>query len=370
MSDILIDLTKSQTMILDTLTRALRDGDDFDRRRRRLRADPPDRMALWAMMADLGALGLALPEGRGGFGGTPRDMALLPAAIGAALPVEPLVAVGVTAARLLAATDAEDLLAALAEGRSVPVPALLEGNDLLAPPRLKARMDGGVWALTGTKPAVRHADVATHLLVSARAEDVTTVLALCETAAPGLTRETFRLIDAAGAADLAFDGTPCRILLQGAEAEAIIAEATDWTMAALAVEVAAICTALNAATFAYMADRKQFGQPLARFQALQFKAADMHIAATEAAAAADAALAALDLAPADRRLRVLSASLATDRTGRICAHHAVQLHGGMGVSDELAASHHARRLAAIRAQIGTTDARAAALETLAGRSAA
>lgn len=362
---ILIGLTDSQRMIHDTLARALREGDDFDRRRRRLRADPPERLALWAMLAELGALGLCLSDEQGGFGGTPRDMALLPSATGGALPVEPLLAAGVTAARLLAAVGDADLLAGLVAGSIVPVPALMERNDLDAAPQLRA--EGG--RLTGVKPAVRHADVATHFLISAVA-GAEPVLAICPADAPGLSRQPFRLIDAAGAADLTLENVPCRILLQGPAASAAIADAIDWTLAALAVEAAAICAALNAGTFAYMAERKQFGQPLARFQALQFKAADMHIAATEAAAAADAALTALASPPVERRRRVLSASLAADRTGRICAHHAVQIHGGMGVSDELAISHHARRLAAIRAQIGTTDARAAALETLAGRSAA
>lgn len=70
MPEFLIDLAEPQKMVLDTLARALRDGDDFDRRRRRLRADPPERMALWGMLADLGALGLCLTEAQGGFGGT------------------------------------------------------------------------------------------------------------------------------------------------------------------------------------------------------------------------------------------------------------------------------------------------------------
>lgn len=314
MSHLLIDLTEAQQLVHETLDRALREGDDFDRRRRRLRADPPQRMALWATLADLGALGLSLSEDQGGFGGTPRDMALLPAATGAALPVEPLLAAGVTAARLLAAAGDADLLAGLVDGSIVPVPALLESNDLDAPPRTDARLESGEWRLTGRKPAVRHADVATHFLVSARSEDDQLVLAICPAGAAGIASQPYRLMDAAGAADLSLDGAPCRVLLQGPAATAAIAEAIDWTLAALAVETAAICAALNSGTFAYMAERKQFGQPLGRFQALQFKAADMHIAATEAAAAADMALTALEAAPTERRRRVLSASLAADRT--------------------------------------------------------
>lgn len=366
----LLDLNENQRLILDTLDRATREANDFDQRRRRLRAAPPARMALWEPLAELGALGLCLTEDQGGFGGTPRDMALLPAAIGGALVVEPFQTVGITAARLLAAAGDAELLGDLVAGNAVPVPALFESADVFAAPTTEARGSGDGLRLTGRKPAVRHGDVATAFLVSASGDDGTTVLALMAADAPGLTRTPFRLIDDAGAADLEFSGTPARAVLRGPAAEAALAEALDWTLAALTVEVAAICTAINPATFGYLKERKQFGQPLARFQGLQFKAADMHIARTEAEAAAELAIRALELPAGQRRKKLLSASLAADRTGKVCAHHAVQLHGGMGVSDELVISHYARRLAAIRAQIGTTDLRAAALEALSDRSAA
>lgn len=361
----LIDLSEEQRLIHETLERAAREAGDFQVRRQRLTGKNADRMALWNEMAELGALGLCVGEELGGFGGTPRDMALLPSAVAAVLPVEPFLAVSVTAARILAATGESDQLAALIAGTNVVIPALFEHADVFAPPRLAALRDGTNWALSGRKPMVRHGDVAQSFLISARTQNDEIVIALCEADAPGLERNAFRLIDSAGAADLTFTDTPVRVILTGAAADAAITDALEWTIVALCVEATAICEAANRDTFAYLKERRQFGQPLARFQALQFTAADMQIAATETSAATDAALEALSGPPhPDRTARILSASLAADRAGRICAHAAVQLHGGMGVSDELIISHFARRLAAIRAQIGTTEARAAQLEHL------
>lgn len=364
----LVSLNDEQRLILETLEKAAQSVNKFEDRRRRLRADPPDRMALWQPMAELGALGLCYDEALGGFGGSPRDMALLPAAIGANLPVEPLVTCGVTTARLLAPSGAAAgaLIEDSISGQRIVVPALFEDFYTFGSPATVAKKDGDDWRLTGTKPAVRHADVATDFLVSAKTEDGNAILLLCSASAEGLERKTFRLVDEAGGADLEFrDVAATALMLEPLDVDVAITDAIDWTLAALCVETAAICETSNRQTFAYLGERKQFGQPLANFQALQFKAADMHVAATEAAAAAESALSALERPVSSARsAAILSASLACDRASRTCGHGAVQLHGGMGVSDELNISHFARRLAAIRAQIGTTDVRATRLETL------
>ncbi|MGR3425150.1 MAG: acyl-CoA dehydrogenase family protein [Sagittula sp.] len=364
---LVLDLSDEQRMILETLERAAVGANAFDARLRRLRAETPDRMALWAEISALGALGLCLPEEMGGIGGTPRDMALLPAALGAALAVEPFLAAGVTAACLLRDTDAVTEAEALVAGK-VLIPALSEGADPFAPPATRAHKGDG-WMLSGAKPALRHGDVAEAFLVTARMPDGAVGLFLCAAGAPGLERSALRLVDDAGAADVTFSDTPA--LLLSADAQAIVDKALDWTVAALCVETAAICAAVAPLTFAYMAERKQFGAPLSRFQALQFKAADMQVAATEAAAAADAALIALSMDDAiARRSGVLRASLTADRCGRACTHAAVQMHGGMGVSDELVISHYARRAAAIRSQIGTEQARATWLDEMTAATAA
>ena len=283
-------------------------------------ANIPGRLAAWPALLEAGAPAMAFGDAHGGCGGGPADLAAMQAALARFLPVAP---------------------------------------------RLTATATPTGWRLTGRKPAVRHGDVATHILVTGRDAMAGTVILLCPVTTPGIGQTALRLIDGAGAADLVFADTSlpaAAVLLQGAAADAAIRDALDWTLAGLAVEAAALARAATDATFAYLAIRKQFGRPLATFQALQHRGADMEIAATEAAAMAAAAIAALDLPPgSDREQTILAASLATDTAARHCVHEAVQLHGGMGVSDELVVSHYLRRVAAIRGQAGSHDARAARL---------
>jgi alkylation response protein AidB-like acyl-CoA dehydrogenase len=236
---------------------------------------------------------------------------------------------------------------------------------------LAARRTATGYLLDGVKPAVRGADAARDLLVSARLEDNSTAVFLIDPEQRGVRREPLRLIDAGGAADLSFENLALSAgaLLSFADgADAAIAIALEWTLAALCAETAALVGAANAATFAYLNVRQQFGQALAKFHALQHRAADMFIAQTEAEALASDALRALAEAPSDARSRrILLASLGCDAAGRLVGHEAIQLHGGMGVSDELIISHYGRRLAAIRNQVASADARQAQILALRGR---
>lgn len=365
----ILDQVEEQRLLADSLRRTLKAKHDFETRRSRLSRKQPDRLRLWSTLAELGALGLAFPEESGGLGGKPSDIAVMQEALAGSLLVEPLIAATVTAGRILLAAAGETargLVEATIAGERIPILAHTEGFDPFAPPKLRATRRGAGYVLSGSKPAARHADVATDLLVSARLEDGSTAIFLVEPDQPGLSRENLRLIDAAGAADLAFDGVE---VAEGAKLEVdalpAIHDAWEWTLAALCAETAALIAQANQATFAYLAVREQFGQKLGKFQALQHRAADMFISQTEAEALATQAIDALVLPPSPERSRnILLASLGCDAAGRLVGHEAIQLHGGMGVSDELIISHHARRLTAIRNQVATADARQARILAL------
>lgn len=360
-----LPLTDEQIMLHEMLSRFVAERCNIEARAANLHANPPRRMAFWAELCELGVPSILLSPDAGGFGGAPEDIAVVQDALAPGLLVEPLLLSVALCGRILHAAGRS--LDAVAAGDAVYAFAHQEGFDPLTPPMVKAEQDGDCYVLSGLKPAVRHADVAGRLIVSARAGD-TTLLFDVPADVPGLTLSVSRQVDAAGSADLHFDAV--RVPLDAClacDADAVIEDAVLQGLAAIAVEAASLARATNHDTFEYMGLREQFGVKLAEFQALQHKAADMAIAAEEMAAQAQRAVVALGRPASPERTRsILIASLACDAAGRTVGHHAVQLFGGMGVSDETPVSHYARRFAAMRAQFGTTDARAARLAQLEG----
>jgi alkylation response protein AidB-like acyl-CoA dehydrogenase len=327
----------------------LAEENEFEVRRRRLAGDAADRLALWPVLAEQGILGAAFAEEAGGFGGTMRDLAVIMEVAGQRLVVEPVLAAAVCGRMLLAAGELERL-AALIAGEQVYAFAHMEGFDPFAVPGTLAVAAGGGYRLNGVKLAVRHADLAGHFMVTAALDGAPACFLVAADAA-GVQRETFRLIDASSAATLEFADTPAALLA----GEAAVRDALLWFLNGLAAEAVGIIDALNAATFAYLGTRKQFGLTLASFQALQHRAADMFAAAEEARILTARAIAAVDEGGPGRFALASAVKALVDDAGRKVGHEAVQLHGGMGVSDELNVSHYMRRLAAIRAELGSAD---------------
>lgn len=335
--------TDTQTMLADMADRLLREHNEFEARRRRLSGEAPDRLALWPLLAEQGLLGAAFPEDAGGFGGRMRDLAALIEQVGRHLVVEPVVANAIAGLLLHAAgEDVADIIS----GNRIVVLAHDEGLDPFAARRTLATGRDGEWRISGTKPAMRHADLADVFLVTATTDGKLGCFVVSAKAA-GLTLEPTRLLDSSSGATLHLENALGRRLVLPAETfKASLAKMA----VALAVESVAICETLCEKTFAYLATRKQFGMTLSSFQALQHRAADM-LAATEAARVlTDRAVSAVDDGE-DGALASAAKALADD-AGRLIGHDAVQLHGGMGVSDELDVSHYMRRLATIRATLG------------------
>jgi alkylation response protein AidB-like acyl-CoA dehydrogenase len=352
--------TDEQRQLAESLRRLLTDENSFDMRRGRLRAAPPNRLALWPKLAEIGIIGAAFNEAHNGFAGDARTLAVILSELGVSLSVEPYLGAAVIAGRVLQRCPdpfASGLIDGLIAGSAICVLAHdAGGNPFARPGVLAERCNGGHWQLSGRLSCVRHADVAGSFLVVADAEGDTCIYHV-PLNTEGLSVALYRLIDSAGAGDLHLHHCvlPAEARLQfDAADKAVLHDALEWGVLGLAAETAGIVGALNDATFSYLKTRKQFGAPLSSFQALQHRAADMHIAAEEVYAMVDAAIDYLDAPATATRSRVLSATkVVADLAGHLVGHEAVQMHGAMGVSDELNVSHYARRLAAIRAELGS-----------------
>ena len=335
-------------------------GPSGEERRRVTAADPGFDEKTWARLAEMGVLGLPFAEDDGGMGAGPVEVGIVAEEIGRVLAPEPFVEVVVLAGGLVAAlgTDAQraEVLGAVAEGTCVAALAHTEPGSRWSPSAsgVTAAEQDGAWRLTGVKEPVLQGTRADLLVVTAVVDGGTGVF-LARPDAEGLRRTGYATHDGGRAARVAFDGTPADLLGDAvgdrtAQVERVLAAGRI----AYAMEaVGAMDTALRT-TSEYLKTRKQFGVPLARFQALTFRAADMYVSLELARSTALWATMVLDaggdaVAAADR------ARLQTSRAGRHIGKEAIQLHGGIGVTAEYSVGHYTSRLTAIDHVLGDGD---------------
>jgi len=349
--DPIFPLDDTQALLQSSLQRWLHDNAPFERRAALL-ATPAAFQPLWAGLAQqLGLLGAALPEAVGGQGGSLADHLVVLQALGQALLPEPYSACLVTGAGLLQGLPGASparLLAGVADGAVRPVLAALEpgGRHDLAQVASRLHADG---SLSGRKALVRAAPQATHWLVSARDGAGTLRLAQVRPDAAGITRRDLPLADGSWASEIAFDRTPAEALLgePGTDLLPLLQQVADAALLATGAEAVGVMQRLLHDTLGYVRQRKQFGVAIASFQATQHRLADMHTALLQARALVAATLAAMDEPAAERGRAVAACQVAVARAARTVGQGAVQLHGGMGVTEELAVGHAFKRLTLI-----------------------
>ncbi|GAB7071161.1 acyl-CoA dehydrogenase family protein [Mycobacterium hodleri] len=358
-------LSDEQEMLRSGLDRFLATRYDLDRSRAAAKSGEGWQPDVWRAFADeLGILGAALPERVGGTGGGPVEVMVVAEALGRALVVEPYVDTAVVAAGLLlraggrAATEVVERIAA---GTAIVALAAAEeqSGDRWLDLATTAHSDHHGWVLSGEKMMVLGAPIATHLLVTARTESgVSLFLADVTAIEQGLEMHGFRTVDDRRAADLVL--TDVRLpqdALLGDEGQAwpSLAQARDEGAAAVCAEAVGAMRRVVADTVAYAKQRHQFGQPIGSFQVLQHRMVDMHMELEQSAAAVYLATLNLDAEPATRARAVSAAKATIGRAARFVGQNAVQLHGGMGMTEELAIGHYFKRLTALQYEYGTTD---------------
>ena len=356
----ILERDDTQALMQDSLVRWLADNAPFERRAALL-ASPESIRPLWRGLAqELGLLGAALPESLGGQGGGLADHLLIAQALGHALLPEPYLASAVTGAGLLQQLGGErsrQLLAGVADGAVRPVLAALEPAARHDLTQVDCRIGGpaGAATLSGRKAVVRAAPYATHWLVSARDAAGALRIALVSPDAAGVTRRDLRLADGSWGAELGFDATPVDALLGEGDALPLLEHAVDTTQLVTGAEAVGVMQRLLRETLDYVRQRKQFGVPLSSFQVLQHRLADMHMALQLASALVGATRTQIDAPAPQRRRAVASAQVAVARAAKVVGQGAVQLHGGMGMTDELSVGHGFKRLTLIEHLMGGID---------------
>jgi alkylation response protein AidB-like acyl-CoA dehydrogenase len=306
----------------------------------------------WRDYASFGWLALRLPEDDGGIGADASAIGALMEVVGARLLMEPVLASAVLGTGLVLAT-------AGAAQRAALLPSLADGTLTLAfacedPPGPGCELRGE--RLHGAKVNVLHGDVAGRLIVSAHDADAAGAAALClvDPADAGVERRPYRLVDGRGAACLRFEAARVERLAAGDASDAI-ARAHDEAAVALCAEALGVVRSLVSATCDYLKVRKQFGRTLGSNQALQHRMVELFLLQEEVQALTHAAQRSLDNAPAQRTRAISGARAYIATAARRVANEAVQMHGGLGITEELDISHYFRRVMVINALFGSRD---------------
>ncbi|MGE0582656.1 MAG: acyl-CoA dehydrogenase family protein [Steroidobacteraceae bacterium] len=357
-------LTEEQQQVRDSLRRLLAADYPFERRRGIAASARGWSEETWRDLAGLGVLALTLPEAHGGLGGGAMDTFVVMEEGGRALLLEPWLATVVMGAGLIAragsAAQCAVLLPAVGAGDCQLALAHYEpgARHALDAVACKARRDGTGWVIDGAKTFVLNGACADPLIVSARTGRGLSLF-LVDRGARGLTLRGYPMYDARHAADLQLAGVRVDAgALLGEEGAAAphVAATIDAAIAASCADAVGAMDALLGMTGQYLKTRKQFGVPIGSFQVLQHRMADMLLEAEAARSMALLAAQGVERAvPAERSRIVSAAKLRVGEAARFVGQQAVQLHGGIGVTDELAVSHYFKRLTMIELAFGDTD---------------
>jgi len=361
------ELTGEQRLLRDSVERLVADHYGFDKRRTYLAQRDGWSRTLWAQYAELGLLGLPFAEDYGGFGGGPIEVMLVMEAFGRVLALEPYLATVVLggAALRLAGNEAQ---------KSAILPQITEGGMLLAfaHGERQARYDlsdvlttakpkGGGWLLDGAKSVVLHGDSADRLIVSARTagerDDVDGMtLFIVDAAANGVARRSYPMRDGMRAAEISLSGVEVGaedVLGEVGAAFPIIERVVEAGIAATCAEAVGAMETMQAMTLEYLKTRQQFGRPIGQNQVLQHRATEMLMELERGRSMAMLAAMMVDEPdPAERAHNIAMAKVGIGQASKFVSQNAIQLHGGIGMTEEYALGHYFRRCMVIEHTFG------------------
>jgi pimeloyl-CoA dehydrogenase small subunit len=363
------DFTDEQRLLRDSVDRLLADRYGFDKRKAYLAEAEGWSPALWSHYAELGLLGLPFAEEYGGFGGGGVEVMLVMEAFGRVLAVEPYLATVVLSGRaltfagnqaqqqaILPEIAAGNLRLAFAHGERQ---ARYDLSDVLTTARKTARG----WVLDGAKGAVLHGDSAHKLIVSARIagerDDRDGIgLFLVDGDTSGVARRSYTLRDGTRAAEIALSGVEIgadAALGEPGTAFAVIERIVEAGIAATAAEAVGAMETMQAMTLEYLKTRVQFGRKIGENQALQHRATEMFVSLEQGRSLAMLAAMMVDEGDAaERAHNIATVKVGVGQAARFVSQNAVQLHGGIGMTEEYAVGHYFRRCMVIEHSFGDT----------------
>ncbi len=360
------DLNPEQQQLADAITRWTEKDYDFETRKHIMASEAGVSDTAWQALAELGVFALPVPSEHDGFDGTAVDQMAVMQALGRALVIEPVWATSMGVEFLKLAGNQGDLLTHVASGEMKLACALGERQSRyeLSDIQTTVRKEGNDFILDGIKTGVLHGAQANYLIVSARSagesRDLQGIsLFVLPADSEGIAIQDVRSNDGMRIATVHFKNVrvPAAALLgEAGKGWELLDAATDHGIALLCAEALGVMEALSHATLDYLKTRQQFGVPIGKFQALQHRMAEMFIQLEQARSMA--MLAAVKMAASDGTERRRTISAAKARIGeamKFIGQQAVQLHGGMGVTNELPAAHLFKRLTAIELTLGDTD---------------
>jgi len=358
-----IQYTEEQELLRSSVQRLLRDQYDFDARRKIVASEEGFSRKRWEAFAELGLLAAPFSEEVGGLGGGSLSTMIIMQEFGRHLVVEPFVETIVVAGSLIEQTGSEKqkraFLPDIIAGKKIWALAWTEKASRfdLAKVTTTAHREGKDYVLTGEKSAVIAAPWADYLIVSARASGQRhdrggVSLFVVDRRAANLHLQSFKTIDGRRAAEISLGGVRGQLLGKEGEGVAALEACRDHAIGALCAEAVGAMGELNSVTLEYSKTRKQFGTTIGSFQVLQHRMVDMFIAHQEALSLMQHLNLSLSADDAGLSRLASGAKSKIGYAGRFIADQAVQLHGGMGMTDELNVGHFFKRISSINIQFG------------------
>ena len=361
--------SEEQTLLRNSVQKFVQNGYPFDTRRAIVKSEPGWKRENWKQFAELGLLGVPFTEEQGGLGGGPIETMIIMEEFGRGLVVEPYLGTVVVAGGFLrhggSKGQQEQLIPEIVEGKRVFAFAFAEpqGRYNLADLQVTAKKSGNGYTLNGHKAVVIGAPWADTLIVTARTsgaqrDEKGVSVFLVDKKAKGVGTRDYPTVDGLRASEVTFENVSVgadAVIGHVDDGLKLVEQVTDEAIAALSAEAIGAMKVLNDTTVEYCKTRKQFGVPIGKFQVLQHRMVDMFMNYEQSVSITYMVTLKLGESETERKKAASAAKVQIGKAGRFIGQNAVQLHGGMGMTDELNVGHYFKRLTMIDTMFGNVD---------------